>query len=66
MEDRDGLKMYVQFYANYGQLEQVEQRTGVPLRRLQTWLDGGILSDADRALLYEGAGPRTKSLVDVE
>ena len=44
----DGLKLLVGFYANYGQLGKVTDKTGVPVDRLKKWLAGGELSQDDR------------------
>ena len=56
MLEHDTLKMYVRFYDNHAQLKQVKRRSGVPLRRLRAWLDGGILADVDRKLLWDAVG----------
>ena len=43
----DGVKLLVQFYANHGRLDLVEEKTGVPKDALQRWLmyeEGGLAS----------------------
>jgi hypothetical protein len=51
----DGLMLRVQFYANNGALKQVSVKSGVPITRLEQWLEGGELSAEDRELLEQAA-----------
>lgn len=54
---RDGLEMLVRFYDNHGSLKQVADNTGVPIKNLRKWLDGGSLSESDRKLLSKDVEP---------
>jgi len=54
---RDGLEMLVRFYDNHGQLKIVAKETGVPIKNLRSWLDGGNLSQGDRELLCKDVDP---------
>lgn len=54
---RDGLEMLVRFYDNWGKLKQVSEKTGVPVKNLRVWLDGGELSESDRKLLSKDVKP---------
>ena len=47
----DGLKLLVQFYANFNQLNLVAKQSGVSEDKLRNWLNGGQLSSDDRKLL---------------
>jgi len=43
----DGLKMIVQYYANWGKLEQVSELSGVPVAKLKAWLATGTITTED-------------------
>lgn len=58
MEVQDGLKLMLQFYANHGKLRLVENKTGVPVRRIENFLENNILSKEDRILLAEPMRPK--------
>lgn len=53
----DGLQLLVRFYDNHGSLNQVAEKSGVPLKALREWLDGGALSDEHRKILTDIAFP---------
>jgi len=52
----DGLKLLVQFYANFNQLNLVAKQSGVSEDKLRNWLNGGQLSSDDRKLLTKDIG----------
>ena len=47
----DGVKLMVQFYDNNRALHKVQETTGIPIKRLQNFLDNDILSEKDRETL---------------
>ena len=51
MEVQDGLRLSLQFYSNHCRLKQVEDKTGVPAKRIENFLENDILSEDDRLLL---------------
>ena len=51
MKKHDGVKLACQFYANHGQLKLVELKTGVPVKRIENFLENNILSNQDRKKL---------------
>jgi len=65
MREFDGLKLLVKFYENHGQLKQVAEKTGVPISRIQAWLDGGELSEENRGLLSKDIDPAFTGTIEV-
>jgi len=54
MKIHDGTKLLVQFYANHGELQKVEEVSAVPILRLKSWLDGeSELSAEDRSAIEQ-------------
>jgi len=56
-EEYDGLELLVRFFANQGQLKKVEEKTGVPVKALSTWIDGGELPPQYRNMLERPVDP---------
>jgi len=54
IKEFDGLKLVVQFYANNGALNKVAESSGVPIHRLERWLEKDILFEEDREKLLNG------------
>jgi hypothetical protein len=56
MKELDGLKSMVQFYANHGALKQIEDKTGVPVNKIESWLDCAVC--VEDMVFIRGGGPR--------
>ena len=65
MPIRDGLEMLVRFYDNHGQLNKVANKTGVPIKNIQKWLNGGNLSKSDREKLCKDVDPKWTGKVKI-
>ena len=51
MKKHDGVKLACQFYANHDQQKLIELKTGVPVKRIEDFLENNILSNQDRKKL---------------
>jgi len=51
LKKHDGIRLACQFYANHGQLKLVELKTGVSVKKIENFLENGVLSNKDREKL---------------